>query len=125
MSTDPFPDFVRLAPTATKVPSDGADRVIVCGSHGGAYAGYLVAKSRAKAVIREAPVCMRSVDADFCSDVDESRIGPRWLGVSPIFDPPQFVAAWPTTAPRAADYPAGAVCRRFSARHRHGCRQAG
>ena len=51
MSLAPFPDFVRLAPTATKVPSDGADRVIVCGSHGGAYAGYLVAKSRAKAMI--------------------------------------------------------------------------
>lgn len=51
MSLAPFPDIVRLAPTATKVPSDGADRVIVCGSHGGAYAGYLVAKSRAKAMI--------------------------------------------------------------------------
>jgi hypothetical protein len=44
-------ELIRLAPTATKVPADGAGRVIVCGSHGGAYAGYLVAKTNAKAVI--------------------------------------------------------------------------
>lgn len=31
-----------LAPTATKIPDDAKDRVVVCGSHGGAYAGYLI-----------------------------------------------------------------------------------
>ena len=40
-----------LAPTATKLPDDPNGKVIVCGSHGGAYAGYLVAQSVAAAVI--------------------------------------------------------------------------
>jgi len=42
---------IVLAPTATKVPDTGAGSVVVCGSHGGAYAGYLVIKAGARAVI--------------------------------------------------------------------------
>ena len=43
--------YVHLAPTATKLPEDPTGKVIVCGSHGGAYAGYLVARSTAAGVI--------------------------------------------------------------------------
>ncbi len=42
---------VILAPTATKIPAQSDNAVVVCGSHGGAYAGYLVIKSGAKALI--------------------------------------------------------------------------
>lgn len=44
-------EHVFLAPTATKLPEDPTGKVIVCGSHGGAYAGYLVARTTAAAVI--------------------------------------------------------------------------
>jgi len=40
-----------LAPTATKIPADARGRVLVCGSHGGAYAGYLAARAGVRAVI--------------------------------------------------------------------------
>lgn len=40
---------VLLAPTATKLPVDAAGRVVVCGSHGGAYAGYLLASAGVRA----------------------------------------------------------------------------
>ena len=50
-SIETLPEFVHLAPTATKLPEDATGKVIVCGSHGGAYAGYLVARSPAAAVI--------------------------------------------------------------------------
>ncbi len=40
-----------LAPTATKVPERAHGRVLVCGSHGGVYAGYLAARAGVRAVI--------------------------------------------------------------------------
>lgn len=40
-----------LAPTATKIPSDARGRVLVCGSHAGAYAGYLACRAGVRAVI--------------------------------------------------------------------------
>ena len=39
------------APTATKLGSDAVGSVVVCGSHGGNYAAYLVVAARARAVI--------------------------------------------------------------------------
>jgi hypothetical protein len=48
---DALPSYLSLAPTATKLPSNPAGRVVVCASHGGAYAGYLVARTTAAAVI--------------------------------------------------------------------------
>lgn len=42
---------VHLAPTATKIPAEAAGGVVVSGSHGGAYAAYLVARSGARAGI--------------------------------------------------------------------------
>lgn len=48
---DAIPSYVHLAPTATKLPDDPTGRVIVCGSHGGAYAGYLVARTSAGSVV--------------------------------------------------------------------------
>ncbi|MEM7405830.1 MAG: hypothetical protein AAF458_11095 [Pseudomonadota bacterium] len=48
---DTIPSHVHLAPTATKLPEDPTGKVIVCGSHGGAYAGYLVARTTAGSVI--------------------------------------------------------------------------
>jgi hypothetical protein len=42
---------VFLAPTITKVPADARGGVVVSGSHGGAYAGYLAARSGARAVL--------------------------------------------------------------------------
>ena len=49
--TDDLPDTVRLAPTVTKLPADAVGTVIVSGSHGGLYAGYLAAKAGPRAVI--------------------------------------------------------------------------
>ena len=46
-----LPARVRLAPTATKLPADAAGNVIVCGSHGGRYAGYLIARERVRAIV--------------------------------------------------------------------------
>lgn len=40
-----------LAPTATKIPDAARGRVLVCGSHGGVYAGYLAARAGVRAVI--------------------------------------------------------------------------
>ena len=40
-----------LAPTATKIPAGARGRVLVCGSHGGTYAGYLAARAGVRAVI--------------------------------------------------------------------------
>lgn len=40
-----------LAHSITKLGTDAADAVIVCGSHGGVYSGYLAAKSAARAVV--------------------------------------------------------------------------
>ena len=42
---------VVLAPTATKIPPGAEEGVIVCGSHGGAYAGYLLAKVQPRAFV--------------------------------------------------------------------------
>jgi hypothetical protein len=42
---------VVLAPTATKIPHTARGRVLVCGSHAGAYAGYLAARAGVAAVI--------------------------------------------------------------------------
>ncbi|MEE8556225.1 MAG: hypothetical protein V3T00_10200, partial [bacterium] len=39
------------APTATKLGADAVGAVVVCGSHGGNYAAYLVVATRARAVI--------------------------------------------------------------------------
>lgn len=44
------PDIV-LAPTATKIPDTARGRVLVCGSHAGAYAGYLAARAGVRAVV--------------------------------------------------------------------------
>lgn len=41
----------HLASTATQLGDAPAGKVIVCGSHGGAYAGYLIARSGARALI--------------------------------------------------------------------------
>jgi len=40
-----------LAPTATRIPHEARGRVLVCGSHAGAYAGYLAARARVRAVL--------------------------------------------------------------------------
>jgi len=40
-----------LAPTATKIPPNAGGCVLVCGSHGGAYAGYLTARAGVRAVV--------------------------------------------------------------------------
>ncbi len=40
-----------LAPTATKIPTEGRGAVVITGSHGGRYAGYLVARAGARAAI--------------------------------------------------------------------------
>ncbi|MDX1432040.1 MAG: hypothetical protein R3286_06285, partial [Gammaproteobacteria bacterium] len=40
-----------LAPTATRIPADARGRVLVCGSHGGVYAGYLAARAGVRAVV--------------------------------------------------------------------------
>jgi hypothetical protein len=45
------PSHIVLAPTATKIPQAARGRVLVCGSHGGAYAGYLAARAGVRAVI--------------------------------------------------------------------------
>jgi hypothetical protein len=42
---------ILAAPTATKLGEDAAEAVVVCGSHGGTYAAYLVAASGARAAI--------------------------------------------------------------------------
>lgn len=46
----PLSDIV-LAPTATKIPPAARARVLVCASHAGAYAGYLAACARVRAVV--------------------------------------------------------------------------
>ena len=46
----PTPE-IFLAPTATKIPGEARGGVLVCGSHGGRYAGYLAARARVRAVI--------------------------------------------------------------------------
>lgn len=46
----PTPE-IFLAPTATKVPAEAGGGVLVCGSHGGGYAGYLAARAGVRAVI--------------------------------------------------------------------------
>ena len=40
-----------LAPTATKIPETARGCVLVCGSHAGAYAGYLAARAHVRAVV--------------------------------------------------------------------------
>ena len=40
-----------LAPTATKIPETARGQVLVCGSHAGAYAGYLAVRAGVRAVI--------------------------------------------------------------------------
>lgn len=50
MSEEPTAS-VRLAASITKLPADAAGAVIVSGSHGGRYAGYLAAKAGPRAVI--------------------------------------------------------------------------
>lgn len=40
-----------LAPTATRIPRTARGQVLVCGSHGGAYAGYLAARAGVRAVL--------------------------------------------------------------------------
>ena len=40
-----------LAPTATRIPPEARGRVLVCGSHGAVYAGYLAARAGVRAVI--------------------------------------------------------------------------
>ena len=42
---------IVLAATATKIPAIARGRVLVCGSHAGAYAGYLAARADVRAVI--------------------------------------------------------------------------
>ena len=44
-------DAVVLAASATKLGPEAAGRVVVSGSHGGAYVAYLVAKAAARAAI--------------------------------------------------------------------------
>lgn len=46
----PPPDFV-IADTITKMPPEAAGRVVVSGSHGGIYPGYLSAKAKVRAVV--------------------------------------------------------------------------
>lgn len=46
----PHSDIV-LAPTATKIPGAARARVLVCGSHAGAYAGYLAVRAGVRAVV--------------------------------------------------------------------------
>lgn len=42
---------IVLAPTATRIPAPARGRVLVCGSHAGAYAGYLAARAGVRAVV--------------------------------------------------------------------------
>ena len=44
-------ESIVLAPTATKIPETARGRVLVCGSHAGAYAGYLAARAQVRAVV--------------------------------------------------------------------------
>ena len=46
-----YPDGILLASTVTKLGSECVAKVVVGGSHGGIYAGYLAARARAGAVI--------------------------------------------------------------------------
>ena len=40
-----------LAPTATKIPPEARGQVLITGSHGGAYVGYLAARAGLRALI--------------------------------------------------------------------------
>ena len=44
-------DLVQLASTATRLAPDAAGKVIVCGSHGATYAGYLLARENVRAFV--------------------------------------------------------------------------
>ena len=46
-----LPSHIVLAPTATKIAQAARGRVLLCGSHGGAYAGYLAARAGVRAVV--------------------------------------------------------------------------
>jgi hypothetical protein len=46
-----LPDGVVPADTITKLPSQAAGTVVLCGSHGGRYCGYLAAKAGLRAII--------------------------------------------------------------------------
>ena len=59
------PAGVVLAPTATRIPAAGRGAVVVSGSHGGAYAGYLIARAGARA----------SVLSDAGIGLDEAGVG--------------------------------------------------
>ncbi len=50
IANSPEPEFV-VADTITKMPAETAGRVVVSGSHGGVYPGYLAAKARVRALI--------------------------------------------------------------------------
>jgi uncharacterized protein YunC (DUF1805 family) len=42
---------IVLAPTATKIPATARGRTLVCGSHAGAYAGYLAVRAGVRALV--------------------------------------------------------------------------
>ncbi|MBT4168291.1 MAG: hypothetical protein HOE05_09165, partial [Rhodospirillaceae bacterium] len=42
---------IVTAPTVTKLGPEHVDQVLIAGSHGGVYAGYLAAKAGARAII--------------------------------------------------------------------------
>jgi uncharacterized protein YunC (DUF1805 family) len=44
-------ESITIAPTATRIPDAARGGVLVCGSHGGVYVGYLVARAGVRAVI--------------------------------------------------------------------------
>lgn len=47
----PAPDAIILAHSVTKLGADAGGAVVVSGSHGGVYPGYLAAKAAVRAVI--------------------------------------------------------------------------
>ena len=76
--------------------------------------------AHALAVVRETAIC-DALKLTAASNADDPAFGGAGCASQTPLDRLHFMAAWPTTTPLAADYLAGAVGRRFSARHRRAC----
>ena len=76
--------------------------------------------AHARGVVRETAIC-DALKLTAASNADDPALGRAGCASQTPLDRLHFMAAWPTTTPLAADYLAGAVCKRFSARHRQPC----